>query len=141
MVCRRRGLDRQAWLFLNGADSPDAYAASRFSETMASRRFSTAAVAAGYTRERDGKPSAALYTFHDLRHTFAILHYLSRIAALSRKGTPEAEERAIDWVQTLLGHKSRETTRRHYVNVGRLIEARLGDEIDDIIGGRLRGRA
>ena len=135
---RRRGLDRQAWLFLNGADAPDAYTAGRFSEAVASRWFSAAVVAAGYSREREGKPPAALYTFHDLRHTFAILHYLSRLDALSRKGTSGAEERAIEWVQTLLGHRSRETTRRHYVNVGRLIEARLSDGIDGIVAGRLR---
>lgn len=136
---RRRGLDRQAWLFLNGADAPDAYTAGRLSEAVASRRFSTAVVAAGYRKQREERPPSALYTFHDLRHTFAILHYLSRLDVLSRKGTPEAEERAIEWVQTLLGHKSRETTRRHYVNVGRLIEARLGDDIDGLIANRLRG--
>lgn len=110
---RRRGLDRQEWLFLNGTDAPDAYTAGRLSETVASRRFSAAVIAAGYRKEKEGRLPSALYTFHDLQQTFAILHYLLRLDALSRKGTPGAEKMALEWVQTLLGHKSSSKMRRY----------------------------
>lgn len=131
----KRGLHQTGWLFLNGADSPHAYMAGRFSAAMASRNFTAAVVAAGYV-DGDGD---ALYTFHAQRATFGIIHYIARLRRYMRDRVPNAEERAIEWVQTLLGHKDKETTRRHYVSIARLIEGRLGDDVDDILTHRLRG--
>lgn len=130
----RRGLHQQNWLFLNGTDSPDAYIGNRFTAAMASRNFTSAVVEADYV---DGHGDA-LYTHHAQRGTFGILHYIARLKRLMKQRVPDAEERAIEWVQTLLGHKDKETTRRHYVSISRLIEARLGDDVDAVITGRLR---
>ena len=130
----RRGLHKTQWLFLNGLDAPHAYIGGRFSAAMASRRFSAAAVAAGLVDE-DGD---ALYTYHAQRSTFGILHYISRLRRLTRQRVPDAEERAIEWVQSLLGHRNKETTRRHYVSIARLIEAQIGDSVDELLTGRLR---
>ena len=131
---QRRGLHQQNWLFLNGTDSPDAYMANRFTAAMASRNFTAAVVEAGYVDDLGD----ALYTYHAQRGTFGILHYIARLKRLMRQRIPEAEERAIEWVQALLGHKDKETTRRHYVSISRLIEARLGDDVEAVITGRLR---
>jgi integrase len=94
------------------------------------RNFHAAVMAAGLTRlamvagpEGSETKLVAKYTFHDLRHTFAVVYYLE----LKRQG------RVDPWVtlKTLLGHKHLSVTVNTYLRSVSSREAQMTDTISD----------
>jgi site-specific recombinase XerD len=136
---------RSGWLFVNGSAAADAYVGGRFADNTLSKVMAKCVVRAGlFTEEvipdpEDGKPIPVVipsYSFHDWRHTFAILQYLAKWIHGGR--TSAAEDAAIRHVQTLLGHASPETTRKWYLEVSRKCEAEISDSFENRFSG-LRG--
>lgn len=72
--------------------------------------------------------AAAAYTFHDLRHTFAVMFYKSEVL----RGNPEPWEK----LKQRLGHANSETTRNIYL---RHIDASEAS-ISDMAAQHMRGR-
>ncbi|GGF18105.1 hypothetical protein GCM10011611_24950 [Aliidongia dinghuensis] len=138
---------RHGWLFLNGSAAADAYVGGRFTANALSKIMAKCVVRAGLFKEEaipdpeSGEPILEIvpnYSFHDWRHTFAILQYLSKWIHGGR--TKAAEDAAIRHVQTLLGHASPETTRNWYLDVARACEAEISDRFENRFAG-LRGIA
>jgi site-specific recombinase XerD len=129
---------RDGWLFLNGSASADAYVGGRFTDNSLSKVMASCVVRAGlFTEEtipdpETGEPIREIipaYSFHDWRHTFAILKYLGKWVQQGR--TTAAQEVAIQHVQGLLGHADPETTRKWYLDVARACEAEISDQFEN----------
>jgi integrase/recombinase XerC len=130
----------QTELFVNGVDANLRDVGRPVSAETVSRAFTQAVLAQGLTVVRegfeldpdtfdplydeDGKAVArmiagAAHTFHDLRHTFAVLFYKSEVA----RGNSEPWEK----LRGLLGHSSAETTRAIYLRHLDVDEASISD--------------
>jgi integrase len=121
-VSHRRQTDA---LFVNHAHAPRA-AGGRLTATSVSRSFHAAVVQAGLYRsfkDPEGRDRVvANHTFHDLRHTFALVMYFE----LKRRGNPSP------WMplKNLLGHKHLSTTMNTYLRSVETLEATMTDMID-----------
>lgn len=120
-------------LFLNGADASDRDVGRALTARNLSRAFRSATISSGlFERIRDetnsGLPDklVAAHSFHDLRHTFAVLQYMARKA----RGDMEPWKT----IATLLGHRSFKTTMDYYLPSVSLAEA----EVSDVMSGFIR---
>lgn len=127
-------------LFVNGASSNLRDAGRPVSAETASRAFTGAVIAEGLTIDQLGydldpitgelvldESGIALsvrliqpaHTFHDLRHTFAVLFYWSEVS----RGNPEPWQK----LQARLGHSSSTTTKDVYLKHVDVDEASISD--------------
>jgi len=117
-------------LFLNREDTNKAYVGKPLARKVASRHFSAAVKASGYTDEietKKGVRRTARFRYHDLRHTFAVRTY----AGLEAAGKPEPWKT----IQTLLGHCRLSTTINTYLKHVRVDEVAVGDALGRYIRG------
>lgn len=129
-----------AELFVNGVDANLRDVSRPIGTETASRAFTRAVLAEGLIVYRDGfaldpetgeklldedgaaislKVSGAAHTFHDLRHTFAVMFYKSELL----RGNREPWEK----LRELLGHETSETTRNIYLKHVDVDEASISD--------------
>jgi integrase/recombinase XerC len=129
-----------AELFVNGVDANLRDVGHPVGSETASRAFTKAVLAEGLIVERKGfeldpytgdkiydedgvaivrKIPCAAHTFHDLRHTFAILFYKSEILRGNKEPWTKLKER--------LGHESAETTSNIYLKHVDVDEASISD--------------
>lgn len=73
----------------------------------------------------------ARLTYHSLRHAFAIVTYHARKV----NGDPDPTK----YVQTVLGHASRETTERIYLRASHVLEVELSELMEAEIRGYVHG--
>ena len=127
-------------LFVNGVDANLRDVGRPVSAETPSRAFTKAVLAEGLTVAREGfeldpdtfdllfdedgkavlrQIVGAAHTFHDLRHTFAVLFYKSEVS----RGNPEPWEK----LRALLGHASAETTKNIYLRHVDVDEASISD--------------
>ena len=123
----KSGSDEPANLFLNRSDAHQNAGRPVTADTL-SGAFSAAVVAAGFvdkTQKVDPEDGRVYYeespqhSFHDLRHTFAVLTYHAEVM----KGNSEP------WkiIQCLLGHLHLATTMNTYLRVVNVEKARVSD--------------
>lgn len=112
-------------LFVNHAYAPRAPGGPLTAASI-SRSFHAAVVQAGLYRsfkDPEGRDRVvANHTFHDLRHTFALVMYFE----LKRRGDPAPWMR----LKNLLGHKHLSTTMNTYLRSVDTLEATMTDMID-----------
>lgn len=111
-------------LFINGVDTNLNYVGRKMSGKVASRHFSLAVAAAGYSDEVTtvkGVKYVPRFRYHDLRHTFAVRTYVE----LERLGKREPWKT----IQVLLGHRHLSTTINIYLKHVRIDEAAIGDAL------------
>jgi integrase len=127
-------------LFVNGVDANLRDIGRPVSAETPSRAFTKAVLAEGLTVVREGfeldpdtsdlvfgedgkavlrEIVGAAHTFHDLRHTFAVLFYKSEV----NRGNPAPWEK----LRSLLGHASAETTKNIYLRHIDVDEASISD--------------
>jgi integrase/recombinase XerC len=123
-----RGRRPATSLFVNSKQS-HAHVGKNITKDTLQHSFHMAVVAAGLvehvtktdpdTEKQYVKVNEAMYSFHDLRHTFALANYWTE----ARRGNREP------WkiVQALLGHKSLSTTLRYYLAITPSFEYGISD--------------
>jgi integrase len=132
-------------LFVNGIRANDRDIGRQMSSATISRAFSQAVLRCGWTVEEErfqlapdgslifdeitGKPLLhtvlrPAHTFHDLRHTFAVVQYSIR--------NLRGDKNPLATVKTLLRHKLSQTTADIYLSWLHLFERQLSEKLSDL---------